>query len=152
VTDAIALAMGLVTRFEGFRGVPYRDAAGIATIGYGATRYKDGRAVTLRDPPMTRDAARALLQDQLQKVCACIAPGFAQPPNPNQGAAMLSLAYNIGAAAFSASTLLRKINAGDVAGAADQFLVWDKAHVNGVMTALPGLAARRAAERALFLS
>ena len=47
--------------------------------------------------------------------------------------------------------LLAKFNAGDAAGAADQFLRWDKARIDGVLTPLPGLAARRRRERALFL-
>ena len=50
-----------------------------------------------------------------------------------------------------ASTLLRKVNAGDFAGAAEQFLVWDKARVNGVLQPLAGLTRRRRAERALFM-
>lgn len=152
MSDVAGLAQALVMRFEGFRSAPYRDAAGIASIGYGATRYADGRAVTMADPPLTQAQARALLVAQLDRTWAHIAPGFAHPPSLNQAAAMLSLAFNIGAAAFGASTLLRKFNSGDVAGAADQFLVWDKAHVKGVLTRLPGLAARRDAERALFLS
>jgi lysozyme len=146
------LALALVTRFEGFRAAPYRDAAGIATIGYGAAHYGDGRAVTMGDAPLTEAQARALLAAQLRRSWAEIAPGFARPPSPHQAAAMLSLAYNIGTAAFCGSTLLRKFNRGDVAGAADQFLVWDKAHVGGGLARLPGLAARRDAERALFLS
>ncbi|APF12027.1 hypothetical protein BKC11_04965 [Salmonella enterica subsp. enterica serovar Typhimurium] len=46
------------------------------------------------------------------------------------------------------STLLRKLNAGDYAGAADEFLRWNKA--GGKV--LNGLTRRREAERALFLS
>ena len=66
--------------------------------------------------------------------------------------ALVSFTFNIGAARLQTSLLLRRLNQGDRAGAADQFLAWDKAHVNGVSVVLPGLAARRAAERALFLS
>ena len=49
------------------------------------------------------------------------------------------------------STLLAKFNAGDIAGAAAEFSKWNKARVNGVLTALPGLTARRAAEKSTFL-
>lgn len=48
--------------------------------------------------------------------------------------------------------MLAKFNAGDSVGAADQFLVWDKAHVGGKVVALAGLDDRRRAERALFLT
>ncbi len=60
--------------------------------------------------------------------------------------AMVSLAYNIGMGNFSASTLLRKHKAGDRAGAAGQFAVWNKA----AGKVLPGLTRRRAAEAALY--
>ena len=60
--------------------------------------------------------------------------------------AMVSLAYNIGMGNFSASTLLRKHRAGDHAGAAAQFAVWNKANKK----VMAGLTRRRAAEAALY--
>jgi lysozyme len=48
------------------------------------------------------------------------------------------------------STLLRKWAAGDVVGAGDQFLVWNKGRINGKLTAIPGLTRRRQSERHLF--
>ena len=74
-----------------------------------------------------------------------------QAMNDAQFGALLALVFNIGAANFGASTLLRKLNAGDAQGAADQFMAWDKARVNGVLQALAGLTRRRKAERAMFL-
>jgi lysozyme len=65
----------------------------------------------------------------------------------NQFDALCSLTYNIGAGAFEESTLLRKLNDGDIAGAADEFARWN--HQNG--KALDGLTLRRAAEKALFV-
>jgi hypothetical protein len=47
----------------------------------------------------------------------------------------------------SGSTLMRKLDAGDLAGAAEQFLLWDKAGGKVML----GLKRRRTAERALFL-
>jgi GH24 family phage-related lysozyme (muramidase) len=61
--------------------------------------------------------------------------------------ALVSFTYNLGARSLSTSTL-RKLNAGDYAGAADEFLRWNKA--GGKV--LNGLTRRREAERALFLS
>ncbi|MDE1138212.1 MAG: lysozyme [Paraburkholderia tropica] len=63
-------------------------------------------------------------------------------------AALADLRYNIGVGAFGSSTLLKLLNAGDRAGAAAQFAVWNKA--GGVV--LAGLVARRARERDLFLT
>lgn len=62
--------------------------------------------------------------------------------------ALVSFTYNLGARSLSTSTLLRKLNAGDYAGAADEFMRWNKA--GGKV--LNGLTRRREAERALFLS
>ena len=65
---------------------------------------------------------------------------------------MLSLTYNIGTGAFSTSTVLRKVNSGDIAGAADAFLLWDKGTVDGQLVVIPGLLKRRQAERTVFLT
>lgn len=66
----------------------------------------------------------------------------------NQFSALVSFAYNIGLNALSGSTLLKKLNAGDIIGAADQFLRWNKAGGKE----LKGLTDRRHAERDLFLT
>ena len=55
---------------------------------------------------------------------------------------MVSLAFNVEAAVGSDSTLLRKLNAEDYEGAADEFKNWRKA--GGVVA--PGLVKRRAQE------
>lgn len=60
--------------------------------------------------------------------------------------ALISLAYNIGLANLAGSTLLRVLNAGQVAAASAQFLRWNRA--NGKV--LKGLVRRRAAEQAMF--
>lgn len=69
------------------------------------------------------------------------------PVTDNQRGALVSLVYNIGAAAFKSSTLLRLLNDGKHSLAADQFPRWNKS--NGKV--LNGLTVRRAAERDLFL-
>lgn len=69
----------------------------------------------------------------------------------NQFDALVSLAFNIGTGNFNKSTLVKRLKAGDMAGAAAQFAVWNKARVNGVLKVLPGLVRRRAAEAALFV-
>ena len=62
--------------------------------------------------------------------------------------ALVCLAYNIGLGNFSKSTVLKKVNAGDKAAAADAFLMWNK--MGGKVST--HLAKRRRAERGLFLS
>ncbi len=131
----------LVKRFEGFRAKPYLCPAGVPTIGYGHTE-----GVSLADPPITREAAAALLEKDLTVFAAGVARMLAVPVTQNQFDALVSFAYNVGLGNLQQSTLLRRVNAGDHAGAAREFSKWTKA--KGVE--LPGLVQRRAAERALF--
>ena len=65
----------------------------------------------------------------------------------NQFDALVCLIYNIGGEAFRTSTVLRLLNQEDYSGAANAFLMWNKA--GGKVNA--GLVNRRTAERALFL-
>ena len=67
----------------------------------------------------------------------------------NQKAAFLSFAFNVGRANFCGSTLARKANAGDMRGACNELTRW--VHAGASQTPLPGLVARRKAERELCL-
>jgi lysozyme len=147
----LALALPLVAAFEGYCAAPYRCPAGCWTIGYGLTRYPDGRQVSPRDPPLGEGEARAILHVDLTQRWRALKPLFDRVPSPGQGAALLSLAYNIGLGALTRSNLWRKFQTGDLAGTADEFLVWDKSTIRGRTVSLPGLTRRRQAERALFL-
>ncbi|MBE7542275.1 MAG: lysozyme [Bryobacteraceae bacterium] len=131
----------LVKRFEGFCAKPYLCPAGVGTIGYGHTE-----GVSMSDPPITREAAAALLERDLAVFAAGVARLLTVPVTQNQFDALVSFAYNVGLGNLQRSTLLRRVNVGDVAGAACEFAKWTKA--KGVE--LPGLVKRRAAERALF--
>lgn len=66
--------------------------------------------------------------------------------NQNGFDALVDFAFNLGNNALSGSTLLRKLNAGDFAGAADEFPKW--CHAGGKL--VPGLLRRRQAEQRLF--
>jgi lysozyme len=70
------------------------------------------------------------------------------PINGNQFDALVDFSFNLGLGNLGSSTLLKKLNAGDVKGASEEFLRWDKA--GGKV--LAGLTRRRKAERDLFLS
>lgn len=73
------------------------------------------------------------------------------PLTAQQLAALMSLVYNIGLGAFENSTLLKLLRQSDYHGAADQFLRWNKATVNGQKVVVAGLVSRRERERAVFL-
>ncbi|GBF86659.1 lysozyme [Aphanothece sacrum] len=63
--------------------------------------------------------------------------------NQNQFDGLVCFCYNVGAGAFQESTLLKKLNAQDYTGAAEQFLVWNKGTINGRKVVLEGLTNRR---------
>ena len=131
----------LIKEYEGFRARAYRDPVGIWTIGYGFTEgVEDGDTTT-------RAEADARLQRELVKYERAVLRATGGNVTQNQFDALVCWAYNVGTRAAQQSTLMRLLNAGDVAGAADQFLRWNKA--GGVP--LPGLTRRREAERELFL-
>lgn len=143
-TDAVGRAM--ITRFEGCVLEPYEDVAGIRTVGV-------GHVIRPGDPtgPITQAEADALLANDLRVVDACLASNLTGPVGQNQWNAMASLAFNIGCGAFIASSVRKFVNGGDFLAAADAFLLWDKATVDGKLVAVPSLLARRRAERACFL-
>jgi lysozyme len=70
----------------------------------------------------------------------------------NQFDALCSFVFNIGQGDYATSTLLKKLKAGDIAGAAAEFGRWKYGAVDGVKKVMPGLITRRAAESALFES
>lgn len=154
------LLVKLLTRWEGVRLTPYLCSAKYWTIGIGSVcrDWQSGRMLTSKDPKpaqrlrSTADA-RALLQRDL--------PRYTFPVNaalpvalwasqglflPGQWAALVSFTYNVGAANFNASTLLRKVKRQDFEGAAREFPKWTLAGGRR----LKGLLLRRQAEARLF--
>jgi lysozyme len=135
-----------IKRHEGLRLQAYLDSAGVATVGVGHTAgVKMGDVISV-------EQADQFLREDLAWVEAAIRNHVKVPLTQNQYDALCSLIFNIGAGGFQESTLLRKLNAGDYAGAADEFPRWNKATVQGSLTVIPGLSTRRTAERALFLN
>ncbi|MDR0273876.1 MAG: lysozyme [Burkholderiaceae bacterium] len=140
--------LDLIKQFEGFRAAPYLDAVGIPTIGYGATYYPGGARVRMTDPPMTEAHASLLLESMVHRFADAINGCVQAPLTQPQFDALVCWAYNVGIEAARHSTLVRLLNEGDCAAAADQFLRWNRAGGRE----LAGLTRRREAERGLFLS
>ena len=138
-----AKGTALIQSFEELRLTPYQDQRGIWTCGWGHTGPDVVPGVTY-----TLDQCNAWFRADTQAACNAITRYVDVALTQNQFDALVSLAFNIGVGAFAYSTLVKKLNQGDTAGAADQFLVWD--HTNGVQN--PGLLRRRTAERDLFLA
>jgi len=137
--------------FEGFRSKPYVCPAGYWTIGYGSRWLVNEQPVTARTFPIDRATADSLLLQTVTTLDAVLSRLVRVALSDVQRAALLSWQYNVGTVAVESSTLLRKLNAGDYAGAADELLRWDRATVHGHLVELPGLAKRRAYERDVFL-
>lgn len=142
IVDLANSTLQLIKRFEGFSAVPYRDANGFS-IGYGHFIVPGESFTTLTEPE-----AYDLLRFDVRRFSDAVKTAVTVPLTQSQFDALVSLAYNIGASAFSGSTLVRLLNAGDYAGAAAQFARWNKSQG----TVLPVLVSRREQERQVFLS
>lgn len=135
--------LDLIKRWEGLRLTSYLCPAAVWTIGFGHTGHDVHEGQTI-----TEAEADLLLRQDVDRFEKGVTDAVDVPLTDNQFSACVSLAYNIGLAAFRGSTLLRTINAGKPDP--DAFMAWNKARVKGVLQALPGLTARRFAERQLF--
>lgn len=139
-----AQATAIIQSLEDCRLVAYPDPGTGGepwTVGWGATGAGIGPGTT-----WTQEQANARFDADLARFDTGVMRAVKVPVAPHERAALISFAYNVGLGAFSRSTLLRKLNAGDKAGAAKEFARWNRA--NGKVMA--GLTRRRAAEAALF--
>lgn len=136
---AVALAVPVVMMYEGLVTRTYRDPIGILTACYGHT----GPELRMGQRYTEAECERMLNADLLKHAAAldCIT----RPMTDGQKAAFLSFAFNVGNARFCSSTLARKANAGDMAGACAELSRWTYAGGKP----LPGLVKRRATERAI---
>jgi lysozyme len=130
----------LIRRFEGCYLTPYICPAGVWTCGWGSTGFDvfPGRAWT------QEYADRRLEQDALRfsrgTMLLCPALGEAAL------CAIADFAYNLGLGRLKASTLRRRLNAGDMEGAKVELRKW----VNAAGRKLPGLVLRREAEASII--
>ena len=143
-----------IAQSEGCRLRADRDIVGVWTIGWGQTlNIKAGMVWT---QPMADLDLCQTLDGLVREIESCLTVRA----NPNELAAMVSLAYNIGMGwrgqtrpkgaknGFRQSSVLRAHNRGDKAAAARAFAVWNQA--GGKV--IPGLVARRAREAALYMT
>ena len=136
----------IIREFEGFRSQAYLDTGGVWTIGYGTIKYPNGVRVKKGDT-CTQGQAELWLKNDCLWVDACLDKYIKVKVSQNQFDALASFVYNIGETAFAKSTMLKALNAGNFAGAANQFDRW--VYDNGKL--IKGLVNRREKERALFL-
>jgi len=145
-----AATLDLITNAEGLRLEAYPDPAhgwSVPTIGVGHTSAAGPPKVT-KGMKITRAEAMEILSRDLAAVEKDVLSVVKVPLNDNQFGALVSFTFNVGGGNLRSSTLLKKLNAKDYAGAADEFGRW--VYANG--TKLAGLVTRRKNERALFLT
>lgn len=148
--DAIvSTARDLIAGEEGLRLTAYLDTGGVWTIGYGhKILAKDSLYPYAQKKVITQGEAEMFFTEDTAIAQRAVSESVRVSISQNQRSALVSLAFNIGADAFKRSTLVRKLNAGDYVGAADEFMRW--VYDNGERVA--GLENRREREREIFLA
>lgn len=133
--------VNLIKQFEGLRLDSYRCSAGVWTIGYGHTGpdVKEGQRITKLE-------ADRLLRQDLERFENTVNNTVTVELNQNRFDALVSFTYNVGEEAFKRSTLVGKLNNGEIAEASEEFLKWNKAKGRELV----GLTRRREAEQELF--
>ncbi len=148
VDEAVEVAAALCRPFEGLRLQPYICPAGYPTIGYGTVWKPDGSKVTMEHPPISKETAEEWLVHELRHNYLAgvlkASPGLLA--RPRALGALTDFAYNLGVARYRASTLRKRVDAGDWEDAKEQLMLWTR----GGGKVLPGLVRRRQAEAALL--
>ena len=135
--------LALIKSFEGCKLDSYQDSVGVWTCGYGTTGPDIVEGITF-----TQAQAERRLMDSLDSVEQCVERHVTATLTQNQFDALCAFVYNVGCVAFSGSTMLKKVEAGDFVQAAQEFQRWNRAGGN----VLAGLTRRRTAEARLFVT
>jgi GH24 family phage-related lysozyme (muramidase) len=147
--NPVDIATGFIAQQESFSPKAYPDPAGqtkLYSIGYGHQIVdRDGFD---RTSTISESDAAALLASDLQRYVACVNNALTVDLSAPQLAALYSFCYNEGCGAFVSSTLLKDINAGNLADVPAQLARWNIA--GGVVSA--ALVQRRQDEANLFAS
>ncbi|MBI1425775.1 MAG: glycoside hydrolase family protein [Gammaproteobacteria bacterium] len=141
VGAAMAIAVPFIAVHEGFRPAAYLDPVGIPTICYGHT------AGVVIGQVKTKAECDLLLALEIEDGFAILDRYTDTPLTTEQRVAFASFIYNVGEGSFRRSTMLKKLNAGDVTGACNELPRW----VYAKGKKLPGLVKRRDAEKELCL-
>jgi lysozyme len=133
--------LSFITKEEGVRYRAYQDSKGLWTIGVGHL-IKSNEPHLMKET-LTQQEVDKLLESDLKWCDEAVANSVRVPLTQPQYDALYSLCFNIGETQFKKSTVVKRLNVNDYAGAADAILMWNKPAV---------LENRRKRERALFLT
>jgi len=138
----------------------YTDSAGYQTIGVGhkITPHElevgllliDSHAVRWMDG-LTPEQIVGLLRSDLAMAEWTVESCVTVPLSDNQFTALVSLCFNIGAAAFKASSAVRVLNQGNYHLVPGMMRLWNKITVDGRKVVSRGLINRREAEIKIWL-
>lgn len=138
----IAAAVAFIAPWEGEELRAYPDIVGVWTICHGATEgVRPGQTAT---PAECKERLAVDVARYEKAIRPCLPASLPDPAR----VAFVSVAYNVGPAGFCRSSMSRRAMAGDLRGACNALMLWNKAGGRVV----PGLTRRRAAERELCLS
>jgi lysozyme len=144
--------LNLIKADEGFKSHLYNCPANDATIGYGHLVHKGPVCGSPSEQPflsgINEQQGSALLLEDVAYAEHAVAHLVTVPLTQGQYDALASFTYNEGSGRLQTSTLLKELNAGNYAGAADQLGEW----VYGGGMKLPGLVTRRQAETAMWMA
>lgn len=149
----------LIERYEGLILQSYDDAndkiisegqtsRGTLTIGYGHTSAA-GAPKVFSGMKITKEQADSILATDLVSVENDVNRLVKVKITQNQFDAIVSFHFNTGS--LGKSTLLKKLNIGDIQGAAEGFMMYTRGRINGQLVPMQGLVRRRNEEKALFL-
>jgi len=138
------IGIDLIKYFEGFIAKPYLCPAGVATIGYGSTKYVDGKKVKLNDKAINENEATLLLKDTLTIYENIVNKKVKVQLKQNQFDALVSHTYNTG----GSNTLFNLINNEANNESIKKWFETKYISANGVK--LKGLIERRKAESKLY--
>lgn len=143
--------LDLIKESEGFVPHVYKDGAGYDTIGYGhLVTLAEKRAQKFKKP-LTEDQALELLALDVHDAEEAVSSAVHVPLRQHQFDALVSFTYNLGSAALRKSSLLAKINQGEVA-VRPEFMMWTKirSQKTGILETSAGLQKRRSREADLW--
>lgn len=137
-----------VKKWEGLKLTAYPDPGSRNgepwTIGYGHT--SDGHLKVYRGLTITPAQAEAALEYDLNETAAAVDELVKVSLTDNQFGTLVSFAFNVGLKAFKRSSLLKRVNKGELDAVPAELAKW-KYNDGKVMT---GLVNRRAAEAGLW--
>lgn len=144
VGSAAAAALFVsVPKHEGTEYKAYRDIVGIWTICQGDTNNVS--PAMIETPEGCRERLERQLVIHATGVMMCT-PRLKEPGRDWQRAAATSLAYNIGVGAYCKSSIDKRFDVGDWQGGCANFMLYNKARVNGTLRPVRGLTIRRQEE------